>query len=72
MSLYAFILSMMYEKLRSNSNVKSRKKNFGNENVVSEKERCLMLLELMRHLKKELQRCDNIISGYYSLFYKLL
>lgn len=62
MSLYAFILSIVYEKLQTTSKGKSRKRNYSEENVVSEKERCLMLLELTRYLKKELQRCDNILS----------
>lgn len=62
MSLYAFILSVVHEKLQSSSKVKLRKKHCSDENVVSEKERCFMLLELIKHLKKELQRCDNILS----------
>lgn len=66
LSLYAFILTALYEKLQTSSKIKPKKKsNSETELVISEKERCQMLIELMRLLKKEFQRCDKLISKYF-------
>ncbi|KAL9890093.1 phagocyte signaling impaired isoform 1-T3 [Glossina fuscipes fuscipes] len=65
LSLYAFILTALYEKLQTSSKIKPKKKsNSETELVISEKERCQMLIELMRLLKREFQRCDKLINDW--------
>ncbi|KAL9891206.1 phagocyte signaling-impaired protein-like [Glossina fuscipes fuscipes] len=68
LSLYAFIPAALYEKLQTSSKIKPKKKsNSETELVISEKERCQMLIELMRLLKREFQRCDKLINDWHCL-----
>uniref|UniRef100_W8AQU8 Phagocyte signaling-impaired protein n=1 Tax=Ceratitis capitata TaxID=7213 RepID=W8AQU8_CERCA len=68
LSLYAFILSVIYEKLQQPAKIKPRKKtgHEGNSdlNVIHEKERSQLVVELMRHLKKQFQSCETAILNW--------
>lgn len=65
-SLYAFVLQAIYEKLQVSMKTKlKRKPNAdGTEQIMNEKERCQLTLELMRQLKIEFQRCDKCLRMY--------
>lgn len=64
-SLYAFILQAIHEKLQASPKTKQkRKQNAEVEKVISEKERCQLIIELMRQLKLEIKRCDKLLSKY--------
>ncbi|KAH8310732.1 hypothetical protein KR044_002767 [Drosophila immigrans] len=60
LSLYAFLLSMLNDKLQASAKTKTKKKPTGDNKSqeISEKERCQMLQELMRQLKHKLEACD--------------
>lgn len=66
LSLYAFVLSVAHDKLQSPNKAKPRKKTAGDSSqhsqIINEKERVQLLVELMRHLKRKLQNCENAIS----------
>ncbi|XP_036322766.1 LOW QUALITY PROTEIN: phagocyte signaling-impaired protein [Rhagoletis pomonella] len=67
LSLFAFLLSMIYEKLQQPGKSKPRKRP-GQENsdvnVIHEKERSQLVVELMRHLKKQFQNCETAITNW--------
>ncbi|XP_067645429.1 phagocyte signaling-impaired protein isoform X2 [Eurosta solidaginis] len=68
LSLYAFVLSVVYEKLQQPGKIKPRKKsgaeNNSDFNVISEKERCQLVVELIRHLKKQFQNMETVITNW--------
>ncbi|XP_055848195.1 phagocyte signaling-impaired protein [Episyrphus balteatus] len=76
LSLYAFILSICHERFAissQNSQTKKNKKKDGKAsqndenlatNIMNEKERMLLIVELMRHLKQHLQNCANSLAGW--------
>ncbi|XP_065369445.1 phagocyte signaling-impaired protein [Calliphora vicina] len=64
-SLYAFILQAIHEKLQASPKTKQkRKQNAEAEKVISEKERCQLIIELMRQLKLEIKRCDKLLINW--------
>lgn len=65
-SLYAFVLQAIYEKLQVSMKTKQKRKPNadGTEQIMNEKERCQLTLELMRQLKIEFQRCDKCLRMY--------
>ncbi|XP_030374579.1 phagocyte signaling-impaired protein [Scaptodrosophila lebanonensis] len=70
LSLYAFLLSVLNDKIQSSGKTKIKKKpNADNKTCdtpqpISEKERSQMLLELMRQLKRKLEDCDAAIRNW--------
>ncbi|ALC47317.1 psidin [Drosophila busckii] len=70
LSLYAFLLSVLNEKLQSCAKTKTKKKPTGDGKAndaplpISEKERSQMVLELMRQLKHKLELCDATIRTW--------
>lgn len=69
LSLYAFILQAVYEKLQASTKTKQKKKTEGEKQVVHEKERCQLLTELMRQLKIEFQKCDKMLRKFYEFLF---
>ncbi|XP_014088725.1 phagocyte signaling-impaired protein isoform X1 [Bactrocera oleae] len=68
LSLYAFVLSVIYEKLQQPVKTKPRRKT-GQEsnsdfNIINEKERSQLLIELMRHMRKQFQSCEAAITKW--------
>uniref|UniRef100_A0A1I8P4E4 N-terminal acetyltransferase B complex subunit MDM20 homolog n=1 Tax=Stomoxys calcitrans TaxID=35570 RepID=A0A1I8P4E4_STOCA len=65
-SLYAFILQAIYEKLQASTKTKQKRKSHadGGEQVMHEKERCQLTVEMMRQLKLEFQRCDKCLLSW--------
>ncbi|XP_053958100.1 phagocyte signaling-impaired protein [Anastrepha ludens] len=67
LSLYAFVLSLIHEKMQQPGKAKPRKKT-GQENsdvnVIHEKERSQLVVELMRSLKKQFQSCETAIVNW--------
>lgn len=67
LSLYAFLLSVLNDKLQFSAKIKTKKKPSGDNKSsdtpqpISEKERSQMLQELMRQLKHKLEACDAAI-----------
>ncbi|XP_002000593.4 phagocyte signaling-impaired protein [Drosophila mojavensis] len=64
LSLYAFLLSVLNDKLQCSAKTKAKKKTSGDNKTqepISEKERSQMLQELMRQLKHKLEACDAAI-----------
>lgn len=70
LSLYAFLLSVLNDKLQFSAKIKTKKKPSGDNKSqdapqpISEKERSQMLQELMRQLKHKLEACDAAISKF--------
>ncbi|XP_017104561.2 phagocyte signaling-impaired protein isoform X1 [Drosophila bipectinata] len=68
LSLYAFLLSVLNDKLQASSKTKTKKRSTsGKENgpqPISEKERSQMVHELMRQLKHKLEACDASIRNW--------
>ncbi|KRK02911.1 uncharacterized protein Dyak_GE28600 [Drosophila yakuba] len=68
LSLYAFLLSVLNDKLQVSSKTKAKKKPVENKvdgpQPISEKERSQMLQELMRQLKHKLEACDAAIRTW--------
>ncbi|XP_075146242.1 phagocyte signaling impaired [Haematobia irritans] len=64
-SLYAFVLQAIYEKLQTSTKTKQKRKpNTEGEQVMHEKERCQLTIEVMRQLKLEFQRCDKLLGSW--------
>ncbi|XP_061402206.1 phagocyte signaling-impaired protein [Musca vetustissima] len=65
-SLYAFVLQAIYEKLQASMKTKQKRKPSadGVEQIMNEKERCQLTVELMRQLKIEFQRCDKCLLNW--------
>lgn len=64
LSLYAFLLSVLNDKLQCSAKTKAKKKPAADNKTqepISEKERSQMLQELMRQLKHKLEACDAAI-----------
>lgn len=68
LSLYAFLLSVLNDKLQVTSKTKTKKRpTGGKENgpqLISEKERSQMVHELMRQLKHKFEACDASIREF--------
>ncbi|BFF89387.1 phagocyte signaling-impaired protein [Drosophila madeirensis] len=70
LSLYAFLLSVLNDKLQVSSKTKTNKKKQGDNKTqdtpqpVSDKERSQMVQELMRQLKHKLESCDAAIRSW--------
>ncbi|XP_016960567.1 phagocyte signaling-impaired protein [Drosophila biarmipes] len=68
LSLYAFLLSVLNDKLQVSSKAKTKKRPADNKvdgpQPISEKERSQMLQELMRQLKHKLEACDAAIRTW--------
>ncbi|XP_068156059.1 phagocyte signaling-impaired protein [Drosophila tropicalis] len=69
LSLYAFLLSVLNEKLQVISKTKTKKNRSSADNknqdaTISEKERGQMVHELMRQLKHKLEACDAAIRTW--------
>ncbi|EDW59652.1 phagocyte signaling-impaired protein [Drosophila virilis] len=64
LSLYAFLLSVLNDKLQCSAKTKTKKKGSADnksQEPISEKERSQMLQELIRQLKHKLEACDAAI-----------
>ncbi|XP_060647501.1 LOW QUALITY PROTEIN: phagocyte signaling-impaired protein [Drosophila nasuta] len=70
LSLYAFLLSVLNDKLQASAKTKTKKKPTGDNKtqdmpqIISEKERSQMLQELMRQLKHKLEACDSALRSW--------
>ncbi|XP_034485677.1 phagocyte signaling-impaired protein [Drosophila innubila] len=70
LSLYAFLLSVLNDKLQTSTKTKTKKKPSGDNksqdtpHPISEKERSQMLQELMRQLKHKLEACDAALRTW--------
>lgn len=76
LSLYAFVLSICHERFLTSSQTSQTKKNKKKDNkstqnddnltanLMNERERLLLTVELMRHLKQHLQNCANSLGGW--------
>lgn len=65
LSLYAFLLSVLNDKLQVSSKTKTKKRTADSKEngpqPISEKERSQMVQELLRQLKHKLEACDAAI-----------